>query len=66
MLFFKTLVTVTAFGYSIILVRMVLECASLTPAERRAHRSIGVIISATVLLAVIVGKTLAWSPYFWY
>ena len=66
MLFFKTLITVAAFGYSIVLVLMVLECATLTPAERRAHMSIGVILGATTLLAVIVGKTIAWAPYFWY
>ena len=66
MLFFKTIITVAAFGYSIILVRMVLEYASFPPAERRARMPIGVIFGATTLFAVIVVKTIAWAPYFWY
>ena len=61
--YIRLIIAVVAFGYGVTLVRMVLECAHLSAAERKENMSIALLLSSTVCFLVFVWRAVDLGRY---
>lgn len=61
--YIKVITAAVAFWYGTMVVRTVLECAWLSPQQRRQHMSVPTLLSATIFFLVFVWRAIDLGRY---